>query len=131
MAKAILSINAGSSSVKISVYRLTEGGQAPQRLVETQVGGLTAPPATFSYESQSQKIKEQLLDKDIASQDDAFKYILDHLIEDRKGVPEIRQRADIVAACHRIVHGGDYDDAQVITSDTYHRLEALTDLAPL
>lgn len=32
---------------------------------------------------------------------------------------------------HRVVHGGDYTAPRVITRETYHHLEALTDLAPL
>lgn len=131
MAKIILSINAGSSSVKISVYKTLDRTRSPSQLVETQIAGLTAPPSTFSYENRSsKKIKNQQLAADISSQDEAFKYMLDHLVDD-KDTPEIQRRDDIVFACHRIVHGGDYEDAQIITSETYHHLEQLTDLAPL
>ncbi len=131
MAKILLSINAGSSSVKVSVYRVPEKGASPEQIVETQIAGLTAPPAIFSYESRSQHVKHQELEEGVTSQDDAFRKMLDHLVADKEGAPEIQRREDIVLACHRIVHGGDYDDAQVITLDTYHHLESLTDLAPL
>ncbi|KAI9886486.1 MAG: hypothetical protein M1823_001736 [Watsoniomyces obsoletus] len=131
MTKILLSINAGSSSVKVSVYRVPARGASPEQIIETQISGLTAPPATFSYQSRSQQIKHQKLEQDANSQDEAFKYILDYIIADKEGAPEIQRREDIVWACHRIVHGGDYDDAQVITPDTYHHLESLTDLAPL
>lgn len=144
MAKIILSINAGSSSVKISVYKVREAEannqqqQTPEQLVETQIAGLTAPPSTFSYYSNAghqkkkKNIKNQplLAEKKISSQDEAFKYMLDYLVDD-EDTPEIQRRDDILFACHRIVHGGDYQDAQLITSETYHHLEELTDLAPL
>ncbi|KAI9803333.1 MAG: hypothetical protein M1826_004970 [Phylliscum demangeonii] len=128
MAKIILSINAGSSSVKISVYSVS--GSTPQALVETQIDGLTAPPCTFTYKSRRQQIQHQPLTESITAQDQAFQYMLDHLVQD-DDLPEIKRREDIKLACHRIVHGGDFENAQVITSETYHTLEALTDLAPL
>ncbi|KAI9792152.1 MAG: hypothetical protein M1816_002692 [Peltula sp. TS41687] len=132
MAKIILSINAGSSSVKISVYKAQTQHQSPEQLVETQIAGLTAPPSTFSYATRSgaKRIKNQPLAQNINSQDEAFRYMLDHLVDD-EATPEIRNREDIVFACHRIVHGGDYADAQIITAETFHHLEELTDLAPL
>jgi acetate kinase len=130
MAKIILSINAGSSSVKISVYEASKG-QSPNQLAECQISGLTAPPVTLKYVlGDSTVIKDKKLDEDISSQDDAFNYILDHLIND-KDLTQITKKEDITHACHRVVHGGDYEEAKIINEDTYHHLEALTDLAPL
>lgn len=129
MPKIILSINAGSSSVKISVYSAEQKGQAPKQLAEAQIAGLTAPPATLTYERGSEKVKGQEIN-DIDGQQDAFNYILGHLVND-KALSEIQNRNDITHACHRVVHGGDYPEAHVIDSDTYHHLEELTDLAPL
>lgn len=129
MPKIILSINAGSSSVKISVYSAEQKGQAPTQLADAQIAGLTAPPATLTYERGSQKIKGQEING-INGQEDAFSYILDHLVND-EGLSEISDRGNITHACHRVVHGGDYPEAHAIDSDTYHHLEELTDLAPL
>lgn len=129
MAKIIVSINAGSSSVKVSVYRADGKAEDPTELAVAQVYGLTAPPATLEYERGDDKIKGKELDG-IGSQQDAFNYILRHL-EDDAGLPELSHRDDIQFACHRVVHGGDYPRAQVIGVDTYHHLEALSDLAPL
>ncbi|KAJ9639381.1 hypothetical protein H2199_006414 [Coniosporium tulheliwenetii] len=129
MAKIILSINAGSSSVKVSVYAATEGAQDPTQLAEAQVDGLTAPPPTLKYSRGDEKIKGKKLEG-INSQEDAFKYILDHLTND-KGLPELSHRDDIGFSCHRVVHGGDYPKAQLIDDDTYHHIEKLSDLAPL
>lgn len=130
MGKIILSINAGSSSVKISVYS-AEQGQSPKQLAETQVDGLTAPPPKFKYTRGDTPVaKGKEISKDIDSQDDAFKYMLDQLVNDKE-LSEINNKDDIAFVCHRVVHGGDYDSAKPITEDTYHHLEELTDLAPL
>jgi acetate kinase len=130
MAKTILSINAGSSSVKISVYS-AEQGQEPKELAETQIDGLTAPPPQLKYTRGSETIaRNKLLDRKETSQNDAFKYMLDELINDNH-LTAITKKEDIAIAYHRVVHGGDYDTPKVIDKDTYHHLEALTDLAPL
>lgn len=130
MSKIILSINAGSSSVKISIYSASQG-QEPKELAETQIDGLTAPPPQLKYTRGGKIItKDQKLDLKIVSQNDAFQYMLDELIND-KDFKEINKKEDIAISCHRVVHGGDYDAPKIINDDTYHHLETLTDLAPL
>ena len=130
MSKIILSINAGSSSVKISVYSASHG-QDPRELAETQIEGLTAPPPQLKYTRGGECIiKNKKLEEKIASQKDAFQYMLDELIND-SALSAITKKEDVVIACHRVVHGGDYDAPRIINDDTYHHLEALTDLAPL
>ncbi|KAF2477618.1 acetate kinase [Lindgomyces ingoldianus] len=128
MPEIILSINAGSSSVKISVYKANESSN-PVQLAEAVIEGLTAPPATLKYERGDEKIKGRELEN-MNSQEDAFRFILDHLTQD-KGLPELSKKEDIHFTCHRVVHGGDYPRSQVIDEDTYHHIEALSDLAPL
>jgi len=128
--KIILSVNAGSSSVKISVYSAQQGHE-PTQLAETQIDGLTAPPPELKYTRGATSIcKGQQLTRAIHTQNDAFKYMLDELISDPE-FPAINKKEDIAIVCHRVVHGGDYETPQEITEETYHHLEALTDLAPL
>ncbi|KAH8778176.1 acetate kinase-like protein [Hyaloscypha sp. PMI_1271] len=131
MPKILLSVNAGSSSVKISVYEASLG-QEPQEIAETQIDGLTAPPPQLTYTRGTKSIcKDKKLEgKRIASQIDAFKYMLEQLIADQD-FSAINKKEDIAIVCHRVVHGGDYEVPQIINEDTYHHLEALTDLAPL
>ncbi|KAF1831476.1 acetate kinase [Decorospora gaudefroyi] len=130
MPEIILSINAGSSSVKISVYKTPQGDSlVPIQLAEATVEGLTAPPAKLKYERGDEKIKGKELD-DVNSQEDGFRYILDHLTNDQ-GLPELNQKEDIHFTCHRVVHGGDYPRSQIIDKETYHHIEELSDLAPL
>ena len=125
----ILSINSGSSSVKVSIYKSAAQDHPPTQLAEASISGLTAPPVQLTYKRGSEKIKNQEV-KAIKSNEDACEYILDHLVKD-KGLFEISSRADITHVCHRVVHGGDYAAAHVIDEDTYHHLQELTDLAPL
>ena len=125
----ILSINSGSSSVKVSIYKSSGQGQAPTQLADAQISGLTAPPTKLTYERGPEKVKNQEV-QEITSNEDACEYILDHIVKD-EGLSEISSRDNITYACHRVVHGGDYPAAHVIDSETYHHLEDLTDLAPL
>lgn len=130
MPKIILSINSGSSSVKISVYSASED-KAPQQLAEAQIDGLTAPPPQLKYVRKSETVaKDKKVDQKIETQDEAFNYLLEQLINDKK-LSEISKKEDITHACHRVVHGGDYDAPKIINQDTYHHIEKLTDLAPL
>jgi acetate kinase len=130
MSKIILAVNAGSSSVKVSVYR-SEQGQSPTQMAEAQVSGLTAPPATLKYERGDETvIEKQEVDDKVKEQREAFALILETLIGDQD-LPDIASKDDIGIICHRIVHGGDYTKPQLISDGTYHHLEALNDLAPL
>lgn len=130
MPEIILSINAGSSSVKISVYKSPpKPGDDPIQLAEASVEGLTAPPAKLKYERGNEKVRGRDLEG-IKSQEDAFHFILDYLTKD-KGLPELNKKEDIHFTCHRVVHGGDYQRSQVIDKETYHHIEELSDLAPL
>jgi acetate kinase len=130
MSELILSVNAGSSSVKISVYKSpTDNSKLPIQLAEAVAEGLTAPPAKLNYTRGDEKIKGKELEG-IKTQEDAFRYILDHLTND-KGLSELKDKDDIRFTCHRVVHGGDYPKSQVIDKETYHYIEELSDLAPL
>lgn len=125
----ILAVNAGSSSVKVSVYNIQKAGQPPTQVAEAQIAGLTAPPVSLTYKKGSKQTKDEGLE-DIKGQEDAFEHVLAYLVDDQS-LHEIKAKDDIGYTCHRVVHGGDYPAAHVIDSDTYHHLEDLTDLAPL
>ncbi|KAH6854409.1 Acetokinase family-domain-containing protein [Chaetomium sp. MPI-CAGE-AT-0009] len=126
----ILSVNAGSSSVKLSVYT-AEQGQSPTQIAEAQVSGLTAPPACLKYERAGKTVvKNREVDDQVNDQRDAFSLILKTLVEDND-LHVIQTKDDIGIICHRIVHGGDYTKPQLISGKTYHHLENLNDLAPL
>src|SRR5271163_1201375 len=114
MPKIILSINAGSSSVKISAFCASEAGRRPYQLAETQADGLTAPPPQLKYLRGSETVaKDKKINQKIENQGDAFKFLLDQLINDKE-LSEISSKEDVTHACHRVVHGGQYDAPQII-----------------
>lgn len=129
--KVILAINAGSSSIKASVFTYFSPNSDPQEIAIIQVAGLTAPPATLKYDRGDHHIKSQpLSESEVSSQETAYEYILAHLIAD-PDLPQLNHADDIEFACHRVVHGGDYAEPVRIDQDTYQHLESLSDLAPL
>jgi len=126
----ILAVNAGSSSVKVSVYT-AERGKSPAKIADAQVSGLTAPPAALNYQrGDTTVIDNQDVGEKVNDQRDAFCAILDALVADHD-LSDIKSKDDIGIICHRIVHGGDYNKPQLISDGTYDHLEALNDLAPL
>ncbi|KAK5133213.1 hypothetical protein LTR08_008048 [Meristemomyces frigidus] len=129
MPNIILAINAGSSSVKVSVFTYTTPTADPTELAVIQIAGLTAPPASLSYARGTEHIKNRALPA-VTTQEGAYEHILAHLTAD-PGLPELSHAADVEFACHRVVHGGAFDRPTRIDSDTYSQLEALSDLAPL
>lgn len=137
--KLILAINAGSSSVKLSLYSsapLPGSGDAPapKLILESSISNLTSLPAVFKYTHVSSSSSSSNVDSEqlpeIKSQEDAFKHFLDCLFSDSE-LKQVRSGEDIAFACHRIVHGGDYDKPIVLGEESLERLKELTDLAPL
>lgn len=134
--KVVLSVNAGSSSVKISVYVVEAFGATPHELAEAQVSGLTAPPPLLDYQRggkvvhKSAPITDVNSSAQVKSQADAFTLLLHVLVSDN-ALAEIGHRDSISIVTHRIVHGGDFSKPQIVGKGTYEALEKLNDLAPL
>lgn len=122
----LLCINAGSSSVKLSLYQCDFNAK-PELRVESTISGLTSPLAKLSYESThgDNNVKGKEL-PDVKDQESAFIKFLDLLDAD-----EQLKGKEIKFACHRVVHGGSFPKAVVLNKETIHTLEDLTDLAPL
>ncbi|GMG04498.1 unnamed protein product [Aspergillus oryzae] len=102
--KSILSVNAGSSSVKITFYTFE---QPPKAVANAQISGITAPPATLKYTRGSTNHKEQLKEK-LSTPQDAFKFLLQRCFSD-PNLSEVTSTDDLAFICHRVVHGGDYE----------------------
>lgn len=135
----ILSINAGSSSLKLSLYAIDSGSSNnPKLLIESSFSNLTSPPAKFSYthhnnsanKNSTEDINKKELKTGNISHSEAFEYFLEHLSKDPT-VQGVSAKEDINYACHRVVHGGEYDKPVTINSETKQYIEELTDLAPL
>jgi acetate kinase len=126
----ILSINAGSSSLKITLFSVKEDASSSylEKIAAAEVSGFTEPPAKQKYTRGSYTTNNEL--PDIKSHNDAFQHILNAFLND-KDLKEVNSKEDITYACHRVVHGGDFATNQIINEDTYHKIEQLEDLAPL
>src|SRR5579862_587521 len=123
MAKPIiLAVNAGSSSIKYSVYEKTSSNSV-RLTAAASISGLTAPPSKFTYSLYDPSGKDS----------DAFKYFVDFLTggKGREKEEQVLDLKTITVVCHRIVHGGPEPEPLIITEDELHHLDALSDLAPL
>lgn len=139
----ILSVNSGSSSLKISVFvPKKDPDHRVQLLLTATIENITAPPALFSFlatspsiskhKSKNARILESPSENDaplpgnIQDHQSAFSYFLKFLQE-----ATAFDKSSIAHVCHRVVHGGRYPKPVLITKDSYHHIERLSDLAPL
>jgi acetate kinase len=112
----IMSVNGGSSSLKLSVYAVNPDLTA---IVEVNISSIYSNP-TFSSSRTDEKTS---VGNDVHDLDSALQYCL-------KKIPEDKVQ-DISHVCHRVVHGGDYDESILMTNDSLEHLKTLSDLAPL
>ncbi|MFK7966577.1 MAG: acetate/propionate family kinase [Burkholderiaceae bacterium] len=120
MAKAaILTLNAGSSSIKFGVYT---ANAEPDLLAVGQVSNL-GPAAVMEIEETGQPVREQALGT------------ADHAVALRAILDEARDALDdrwVAAVGHRVVHGGaEYAEPKRLDLMVMAKLHALEPLAPL
>ena len=116
-------INAGSSSVKFSVYELSdaltllEEGQASVRDGHVHIEAQTASGETLSYDPDTLALEQDRVMLLLSA-------VLELLERQFSGSPE--------AVVHRVVHGGETFQSPVrVDAEARDALEALVDLAPL
>jgi len=116
---AILTLNAGSSSIKFSVYT---AGTDPALVAVGQVESLGSPTAALSLTVDGTKARAEI---GPAQHGEGVKAILTALAPVLHG-------AEVVAVGHRIVHGGTiYDRPQVLDAQVMQVLDQFVPLAPL
>ena len=121
----ILTLNAGSSSLKFAAFRLANGAE-PGLLASGQIEGIGAT-AKGSVKTASGETAELAFDQAHARVDHAAAMgaILSWL-------KKAGYHSSIAAVGHRIVHGGpDYAEPVLIDDATLAKLKALIPLAPL
>ncbi len=125
-------INAGSSSLKFQVIATDMDrikGDRDHLLCRGQVERIGGE-AIVSFESHSgarQKLTAPI--RDVSA---ALDYVLRWLASDRSAIDEIRSYADIHAAGHRVVHGGElFKESVIIDDEVLKGIEDCIDLAPL
>ena len=116
---AILTLNAGSSSIKFSIYT---AGTDPSLVAVGQVESLGSPTAALSLTVDGTKTRAEI---GPAHHGEGVKAILTALAPVLHG-------AEVVAVGHRIVHGGTiYDRPQVLDAQVMQVLAQFVPLAPL
>lgn len=124
MTQEILVLNTGSSSIKFSLFAI---GSAPGELTlccRGAVHGLGERAELVAKDPAGQPLAERPLGEGL-SHVKALESLLNWLENEAF-------RGDLVAAGHRVVHGGDEFAGPIRVSDAVlERLEALTPLAPL
>ncbi|PWC83550.1 acetate kinase [Azospirillum sp. TSH100] len=125
MSNAILVINAGSSSLKFSVFR-DHGGGDPVVTINGQISGIGTQPVFEAKDAQRRPLAEKSWAAGEASDRTALlSYLLDWIEERLEG-------ATLIAAGHRVVHGGVRHAAPVLlTPAVLDELDGLVPLAPL
>jgi acetate kinase len=124
LSRVLLVINAGSSSIKFSVFTLESDDARPVSRYRGQVDGLGARPRFVADETNGARVTDQTMAAG-TTHDEALGVVL-RWIEARS------TGASIIAAGHRVVHGGVRHAGPVrITPGVLDELEALAPLAPL
>lgn len=120
----VLVLNCGSSSVKYQLIDTsTETAMAKGMVARIGMSGslLTHKP----FDRAEVKVSAEILDHI-----QAVEYILSILLSENHGV--IKDRNEIDAVGHRVVHGGEeFSDSVLITDDLMSTLRSLIELAPL
>ncbi|MEN3373234.1 acetate/propionate family kinase [Dechloromonas sp. ZS-1] len=125
MKEAILTINAGSSSIKFALFPLTQP-ISPDAEVAGQIDGIgTSATRMVAKDRAGEKIADQTLAGEKVSHDQAFDALL-------QWFQATQSSWRIVAVGHRVVHGGErYSQPTVIDATVLGHLESFIPLAPL
>ncbi len=124
MKDGILVINAGSSSVKFSLF-VRHRGEDPDLVSVGQVEGINAHPHFIVKSPEGEVLTEKKWQDGEIGRDGLFRHLLDW-VETHLG------DAKLVAAGHRVVHGGMHHSKPVkVTDGLMKELEDLIPLAPL
>ena len=125
MADAVLTINAGSSSLKFSVYGLGEHDR-PSLAAKGQVEGIGTAPRLVAEDPAGQVLVERRWPEDRGSGHAEFFRVVGSWLREQFS------DAALLGVGHRVVHGGiDYAAPVRIDPAVLARLEALCPLAPL
>lgn len=120
----VLVLNCGSSSVKYQFISTEERKVLAKGLIE-RIGSSSAILTHSRYDGDTIKITGEILDHDIA-----IEYVIAVLLSKNHGV--IKDRIEIEAIGHRVVHGGeDFSGSVLITNKVIQTLKDNIELAPL
>lgn len=122
MASKIMSINAGSSSLKFQVFDMPEETLLVKGLFE-RIG--LEEEMGFSYSLKEAKVKTTIKGK---THEEAIEFLLHFLLE-RNVLTSLQELAGVG---HRVAHGGeDFKKSSLVDQDALQKIKALGKLAPL
>lgn len=117
----ILSVNAGSSSLKFQLYEMPE----EKVLISGTFERIGIGQSFYTIKINGEKVKKEL---DLIDHEQAFKVLVDELVSNNV----VSSLDEIMGIGHRVVQGGDYFDKTVIVDDSViAKIEELAALAPL
>ncbi len=117
----ILSVNAGSSSLKFTAYEMPE----EEVLMSGYIEKIGLPDSFYTLKLNGEKIKKEVL---ISNHQEAVEKVIEELL----AYKIINDLNEIKAVGHRVVHGGDkYADSVVIDEEVIKTVEDISPLAPL
>ena len=120
----VLVLNCGSSSIKYQ-FMDTETGIALAKGLVERIGMSSAILTHMPYDKEKVKIVGEILDHSIA-----IEYVIAVLLSPNHGV--IKDKNEIDAVGHRVVHGGEtFSDSVLITDQVMKVLKDNIELAPL
>ncbi len=120
----ILVINCGSSSVKYQLID-TETEIALAKGMVSRIGMSASVLTHKPHDRPEVKVSGEILDHIVA-----IEYVVTMLLSENHGV--IKDRSEIEAIGHRVVHGGEkFTDSVLITPELMSELRNLIELAPL
>jgi acetate kinase len=120
----ILVLNSGSSSVKYQMFN-PEKKQLLAKGVVERIGMAGAMLTHIPYGKEEIRLSGEILDHKVA-----IEYVLSILLSKNHGV--IKDKSEIDAVGHRVVHGGEtFSESQLISSDVIKEIARCMDYAPL
>ena len=117
----ILSVNAGSSSLKFQMYEMPE----EKVLISGVFERIGIGNSFYTIKLNGKKIKKE---RELSNHEEAVKILTDELLENKV----VSSLNEIEAIGHRMVHGGDkYQKSTIINDEVIRDSEALIELAPI
>jgi acetate kinase len=124
MPDAVLTINAGSSSLKFSLYRVGDDGE-PIAALDGEIEGIGTAPHMTAKDAKGKELVDRGW-QDASMDHGAFFHVLGDWLREQLG------DAGLAGVGHRVVHGGTEFTAPVRIDDAVlAKLEQLCPLAPL
>lgn len=120
----ILTLNAGSSSIKVAVFDVEAGRLIEEPCLRGNLNDIDGIPSFAASDSRGGRGTETLRPNGICDHETAWDFLIGWLEEAMTG-------AEVTGAGHRVVHGGpDFSAPVRLNEEIMRRLTALTPLAP-